>query len=91
VSFCHPSTGPASAPNARTCALTLACPTSYGIFRLTQPPGLPHIMQCTQSATFHQHSIDNIYTNAVHAPGHVYETDRLDFAVEDLRPGFGKK
>ncbi|KAI1817686.1 hypothetical protein GGS20DRAFT_483183 [Poronia punctata] len=61
---------------------------SYGIFRLTNPPGLPHILGCTQSSTFHAHSADNLYTGAEHPPGHVYEHDGLDFYVHDLRPGF---
>ncbi|KAI1826273.1 hypothetical protein F4861DRAFT_100308 [Xylaria intraflava] len=59
---------------------------SYGIFRLTNPPGLQHILNCTQSATFHAHSIDNLYTAAEHPPGHVYEHDNLDFYVHDIRP-----
>ncbi|ORY68262.1 uncharacterized protein BCR38DRAFT_422604 [Pseudomassariella vexata] len=62
---------------------------SYGIFRLTNPPGLPHILHCTQTATFHQHSIDNLYTGAEEPAGHVYENDRLEFYVHDLRPGKG--
>ncbi|KAI0007313.1 hypothetical protein F4779DRAFT_592707 [Xylariaceae sp. FL0662B] len=60
---------------------------SYGIFRLTHPPGLKHILDCKQSATFHQHSVSDLYTEAEHPPGHVYESDRLDFYVHDLRPG----
>ncbi|KAI3339476.1 hypothetical protein F4824DRAFT_45550 [Ustulina deusta] len=60
---------------------------SYGIFRLTNPPGLSHILGCTQSSTFHPHSIDNLYTEALHPPGHVYEHDSLDFYVQDIRPG----
>ncbi|KAI8945462.1 hypothetical protein F4801DRAFT_568156 [Xylaria longipes] len=60
---------------------------SYGIFRLTNPPGLPHILNCTQSSTFHAHSVDNLYTGAEHPPGHVYEHDNLDFYVQDVRPG----
>ncbi|KAI0890992.1 hypothetical protein F4806DRAFT_339129 [Annulohypoxylon nitens] len=60
---------------------------SYGIFRLTHPPGLDHILNCKQSATFHPHSVDNLYTKAQHPPGHVYEHDKLDFYVHDLRPG----
>ncbi|KAI0455392.1 hypothetical protein F5B21DRAFT_195917 [Xylaria acuta] len=60
---------------------------SYGIFRLTNPPGLPHILNCTQSSTFHAHSVDNLYTGAEHPPGHVYEHDNLDFYVQDIRPG----
>lgn len=57
----------------------------YGIFRLTNPPGLDHILKCTQTATFHQHSIDGLYTDATHPPGHVYESAQLDFQIEDLR------
>ncbi|KAI3325594.1 hypothetical protein HD806DRAFT_490740 [Xylariaceae sp. AK1471] len=60
---------------------------SYGIFRLTNPPGLSHILNCTQSATFHAHSVENLYTAAGHPPGHVYEHDNLDFYVQDIRPG----
>ncbi|KAJ0164716.1 AMSH-like protease sst2 [Colletotrichum tanaceti] len=59
---------------------------SFGIFRLTNPPGLTHILQCTRSETFHQHSIDNLYTKAQNPPGHVYHSDKLDFYVKDLRP-----
>lgn len=61
-------------------------PSSWGIFRLTDPPGLPHVLQCTHTDTFHQHAIDNIYTDAGSPPGHVYETASLEFAVHDLRP-----
>ncbi|GAP92600.1 putative Mov34 MPN PAD-1 family protein [Rosellinia necatrix] len=60
---------------------------SYGIFRLTNPPGLSHILNCTQSSTFHPHSVDNLYTGAEHPPGHVYEHDNLEFYVQDIRPG----
>ncbi|KAI1755553.1 hypothetical protein F4782DRAFT_408947 [Xylaria castorea] len=60
---------------------------SYGIFRLTNPPGLPHILSCTQASTFHGHSVDNLYTGAEHPPGHVYEHDNLNFYVQDVRPG----
>ncbi|KAL2760976.1 hypothetical protein ACRALDRAFT_1038074 [Sodiomyces alcalophilus JCM 7366] len=59
---------------------------SYGIFRLTNPPGLPHILQCTKTETFHTHDIDNIYTGAGQPHGHVYHSDKLDFYVHDLRP-----
>ncbi|KAI1803248.1 hypothetical protein F4811DRAFT_526068 [Daldinia bambusicola] len=60
---------------------------SYGIFRLTKPPGLDYILGCTQTSTFHPHAIDNLYTKAQSPPGHVYETDKLEFDVHDLRPG----
>lgn len=59
---------------------------SWGIFRLTDPPGLPHVLHCNHTDTFHQHSIDNIYTDAGNPPGHVYETSSLEFSVHDLRP-----
>ncbi|KAG8162302.1 hypothetical protein KVR01_008067 [Diaporthe batatas] len=58
---------------------------SYGIFRLTNPPGLDHILHCTQSSTFHQHSINGLYTDAKHPGGHVYHSNQLDFHIEDLR------
>ncbi|KAF7563450.1 hypothetical protein G7046_g690 [Stylonectria norvegica] len=58
---------------------------SYGTFRLTHPPGLDHILNCNHTDTFHQHSIDNIYREAEQPAGHVYESDKLDFYVKDLR------
>lgn len=58
---------------------------SYGIFRLTNPPGLDHILHCTQSSTFHQHHITGLYTDAKHPGGHVYHSNQLDFHIEDLR------
>ncbi|CAH0055122.1 unnamed protein product [Clonostachys solani] len=58
---------------------------SHGIFRLTNPPGLEHILQCNHTDTFHQHSVDNLYRVAEHPQGHVYETDKLPFYVHDLR------
>ncbi|KAI0123746.1 Mov34/MPN/PAD-1 family protein [Xylariales sp. AK1849] len=61
---------------------------SYGIFRLTNPPGLPHILHCTQTTTFHPHSIDNLYTGAEKpSGGHVFESKDLEYYVHDLRPG----
>ncbi|KAK8127025.1 uncharacterized protein PG998_002784 [Apiospora kogelbergensis] len=52
-----------------------------------QPPGLPHILHCNETATFHQHSIDNLYTGAEKPAGHVFESDKLEFEIKDLRPG----
>ena len=60
-------------------------PTRYGIFRLTNPPGLEHILHCSHTDTFHQHSIDNLYREAEQPDGHVYETDKMPFYVQDLR------
>lgn len=59
---------------------------SWGVFRLTDPPGLPYILECNQGSAFHPHTIDNIYTDAGGPGGHVYETDQLDLRVVDLRP-----
>lgn len=70
--------------------LTFFLLSRYGIFRLTNGPGLDYILKCNQTATFHQHGIDNLYTSAVHPPGHVYESSQLDFKVEDLRTSHTK-
>lgn len=59
----------------------------WGIFRLTNPPGLPHILSCQRTETFHQHSVDNLYVEAGHPAGHVYESKSLEFDVCDLREG----
>ncbi|QLI66704.1 AMSH-like protease sst2 [Metarhizium brunneum] len=58
---------------------------SYGIFRLTHPPGLDHILDCRQSETFHQHSVDNLYRETEYPNGHVYESEKMPFEVKDLR------
>ncbi|KAM7188261.1 hypothetical protein V8F20_010638 [Naviculisporaceae sp. PSN 640] len=59
---------------------------SWGIFRLTHPPGLNHVLQCEHNDTFHQHSIDNLYVEIGQQPAtHVYESSSLDFSVTDLR------
>ncbi|KAG5925925.1 hypothetical protein E4U42_003805 [Claviceps africana] len=57
----------------------------YGIFRLTHPPGLDHILDCRRSETFHQHDISNLYRETEHPDGHVYENDNMSFDVKDLR------
>jgi STAM-binding protein len=58
---------------------------SYGIFRLTHPPGLDHILNCTQKETFHQHAVSNLYRECEQPDGHVYESDKMPFYVHDLR------
>lgn len=57
----------------------------WGVFRLTDPPGLKAILNCTQTGLFHPHSESNIYTDALR-PGHVYEVSGLEFETVDLRP-----
>ncbi|KAF2084525.1 putative endosome-associated ubiquitin isopeptidase [Saccharata proteae CBS 121410] len=59
---------------------------SWGVFRLTDPPGLKSILNCLNPGLFHPHAESNIYTDAL-KPGHVFEAPGLDFQVVDLRPG----
>ena len=56
----------------------------WGIFRLTDPPGLQHVLHCEQKGLFHLHSETNLYTDAM-KPGHVVEGPGLKFEVVDLR------
>jgi hypothetical protein len=42
-------------PSPLRTKLVALSPTSLGIFRLTDPPGLQLIMSCNQTATFHPH------------------------------------
>ncbi|KAK7533730.1 endosome-associated ubiquitin isopeptidase [Phyllosticta citricarpa] len=58
---------------------------SWGCFRLTDPPGMKSILNCTQTGLFHPHAEINIYTDAK-KPGHVCELPGLEFAVVDQRP-----
>lgn len=88
VSF-HPLfLSPVFAPQSQYHQLTYLPSKRYGIFRLTDPPGLPHIINCNTPGVFHQHAIpsDEIYCSARHSPGHVFESHRVDFEVVDLRP-----
>ncbi|TFB06850.1 AMSH-like protease sst2 [Trichoderma ghanense] len=69
-------------------SIAIVCAPRYnehGIFRLTHPPGLDHILNCSRTETFHQHSIDNLYREAYHPEGHVYESDKMPLQVVDLR------
>ncbi|KAI9699841.1 MAG: hypothetical protein M1820_007014 [Bogoriella megaspora] len=59
---------------------------SWGVFRLTDPPGLKTVLNCKQTGIFHPHAEANIYTDALR-PGHVFEAKGLDFEIVDLRPG----
>ncbi|KAF2429609.1 hypothetical protein EJ08DRAFT_590456 [Tothia fuscella] len=58
----------------------------YGVFRLTDPPGLKTILNCRLPGIFHPHEGGRIYTDAS-KPGHVWELPGLEFEVVDLRPG----
>ncbi|KAL7799261.1 hypothetical protein V8C37DRAFT_154973 [Trichoderma ceciliae] len=69
-------------------SIAIVCAPRYnehGIFRLTHPPGLDHVLNCSRTETFHQHSIDNLYREANHPHGHVYESDKMPLQVVDLR------
>ena len=57
----------------------------WGIFRLTDPPGLKSILNCHEQGLFHPHAETHIYTDA-RRPGHVFEAKGLQFEVADLRP-----
>lgn len=59
---------------------------SWGVFRLTDPPGMQSVLKCQQTGLFHPHVEPNIYTDALR-PGHVFEAKGLEFEVVDLRPG----
>ncbi|KAL1958940.1 hypothetical protein VTO42DRAFT_3493 [Malbranchea cinnamomea] len=58
----------------------------WGVFRLTDPPGLKSVLSCTQTGIFHPHGDSNIYTDALR-PGHVFEAPGLEFDTVDLRSG----
>ncbi|KAG0329602.1 hypothetical protein BG004_002296 [Podila humilis] len=69
-------------------AIAIVCAPShekdYGVFRLTDPPGLQVITNCRQKPLFHQHpGEDDIYTDACNQ-GHVELVD-LDLDIVDLR------
>ncbi|KAI8641468.1 hypothetical protein BD408DRAFT_418087 [Parasitella parasitica] len=56
---------------------------NFGIFRLTDPPGLDVISNCKKTPAFHPHPDLPIYTGAENG-GHVKTAD-YDFKVLDLR------
>ena len=57
---------------------------NWGVFRLTDPPGLKSVLSCTQTGLFHPHAETNLYTNALR-PGHVFEANGLEFETVDQR------
>lgn len=69
-------------------SIAIVCAPSkgdWGVFRLTDPPGMKSILNCTQTGLFHPHAEGDIYTDALR-PGHVFEARGLEFEVVDLRP-----
>lgn len=61
----------------------------WGVFRLTDPPGLGEVLECRRPGDFHVHEGRNLYTDALEEPGsargHVVEAKGLEFEVVDLR------
>ncbi|CCX33302.1 hypothetical protein FPQ18DRAFT_339890 [Pyronema domesticum] len=60
---------------------------SWGVFRLTDPPGVQIIRDCTQKSAFHPHDGGDIYTDALSSDstaGHVREVP-VAFECVDLR------
>lgn len=69
-------------------SIAIVCAPSkgdWGVFRLTDPPGMKVVLNCTQTGLFHPHAESHIYTDALR-PGHVFEAKGLEFQVVDLRP-----
>jgi len=61
----------------------------WGVFRLTDPPGLGEVLECHRPGDFHVHEGKGLYTDALEEPGstrgHVVESKGLEFEVVDLR------
>ncbi|KAI7469918.1 JAB1/MPN domain-containing protein [Hortaea werneckii] len=84
---CHTSAGyQVMMPEAIAIVCAPRHEPGWGVFRLTDPPGLPHVLACTQTGTFHPHGERELYTDALR-PGHVVEGPGLGFEVVDLRKG----
>ncbi|KAK0224236.1 hypothetical protein IW262DRAFT_1269407 [Armillaria fumosa] len=56
---------------------------NFGIFRLTDPPGLQTILTCTAKEAFHPHPDQPIYTDA--DKGHVQMKEGMSLEIVDLR------
>ncbi|KAK7205725.1 hypothetical protein BZA70DRAFT_276897 [Myxozyma melibiosi] len=58
---------------------------SWGVFRLTDPPGIRAITSCRRPGTFHPHEERDIYTTCRMPAGHVSVRGGLPFSVVDMR------
>lgn len=60
----------------------------WGVYRLTDPPGMKVVLECRKPGIFHPHDVGGneggLYTGALR-PGHVVEAKGLEFEVVDLR------
>lgn len=59
---------------------------SWGVFRLTDPPGIGAIKTCSKPGIFHPHDETHLFTDVLGRPGHVLEHNDLKFEMVDLRP-----
>ena len=59
---------------------------AWGVFRLTDPPGVQVLLDCKKDGLFHLHDegAGSLYRDALR-PGHVFELEGLDFELVDLR------
>ncbi|TAQ88703.1 hypothetical protein B7494_g2988 [Chlorociboria aeruginascens] len=55
----------------------------WGVFRLTDPPGMQSVLNCRKTGLFHPHDESNVYTDALR-PGHVFEAEGLEFEVHSV-------
>jgi STAM-binding protein len=71
------------------CLIELTGAVSWGVFRLTDPPGVKTITDCRERSLFHPHSIsgDMIYRDCWRgtSDGHVREMVGAKLEVVDLR------
>lgn len=57
----------------------------WGVFRLTDPPGVGAIKACSKPGIFHPHDETRLFTDVLGRPGHVIEHEALRFETVDLR------
>ncbi|ORY84420.1 hypothetical protein BCR37DRAFT_266623 [Protomyces lactucae-debilis] len=76
-------------PEAIAIVLSPSKQPDWGVFRLTDPPGMQAVKNCRQTGLFHPHDETNIYTDALHevgsSVGHMKEMSSMAFSVVDQR------
>lgn len=73
---CAPKSTPKYDPLIPLTALS-DFPPSFGIFRLTDPPGLKTVLECTAKEAFHPHPDLPIYTVCLSLRALTFRTDRV--------------
>lgn len=58
---------------------------NYGIFRLTDPPGMTIVSQCKATMPFHAHPPAEIYKNITSIDSHAILVKDLPLRIFDLR------